>query len=71
MCVCSVTQLCPTLCDSMDCNPLGSSVHGVFQTRILEQVFITPGDLPHPGFKPTSPTLAGGFFTTEPPEKPV
>ena len=27
----------------------------------------SPGDLPHPGIKPTSPVLAGGFFTTEPP----
>jgi len=27
-------------------------------------------DLPHPGTKPTSPALAGGFFTTEPPGKP-
>ena len=28
--------MCPTLCDSMDCSPPGSSVHGVFQARILE-----------------------------------
>ena len=27
-------------------------------------------DLPGPGIKPMSPALAGGFFTTEPPEKP-
>ena len=26
----------------------------------------SPGDLPDPGIKPTSPALAGGFFTTEP-----
>ena len=26
-----------------------------------------PGDLPDPGMKPTSPALAGGFFTTETP----
>ena len=26
--------------------------------------FSTPGDLPDPGIKPTSPTLTGGFFTT-------
>ena len=26
--LCLVTQLCPTLCDSMDCSPQGSSVHG-------------------------------------------
>ena len=31
-----VAQLCPTLCDSMDCRPPGSSVHGALQERILE-----------------------------------
>ena len=31
-------QLCPTLCDPMDCGPPGSSVHGIFQARILEWV---------------------------------
>ena len=31
----------------------------------------SPGDLPNPGIKPTSPALAGGFFTTEPPWKPI
>ena len=31
--------------------------------------FPSPGDLPNPGIKPTSPALAGGFFTTEPPGK--
>ena len=30
------TQLCPTLCDSMDCSVPGSSVHGIFQARVLE-----------------------------------
>ena len=29
-------QLCPTVCDPMDCSPLGSSVHGIFQAKILE-----------------------------------
>jgi len=33
-------------------------------------LFTSPGDLPNPGIKPTSPALAGGFFTTEPPGKP-
>ena len=28
--------------------------------------FPSPGDLPNPGLEPTSPALAGGFFTTEP-----
>ena len=31
--------------------------------------FSTPGHLPNPGIKPTSPSLAGGFFTAEPPGK--
>ena len=31
-----VTQLCPTLSDPMDCSLLGSSVHGIFQARVLE-----------------------------------
>ena len=31
-----VARLCPTLCDSMDCSLLGSSVHGILQARILE-----------------------------------
>ena len=35
-----VTQSCPTLCNSMDCSPPGSSVHGIFQARILEWVAI-------------------------------
>ena len=29
-----VPQLCPTLCDPMDCNPPDSSVHGLLQARI-------------------------------------
>ena len=31
-----VTQLCPTLPDPMDCSLPGSSVHGIFQARVLE-----------------------------------
>ena len=31
-----VTQSCPTLSDLMDCSPPGSSVHGIFQARVLE-----------------------------------
>ena len=33
-------QLCLTVCDPMDCSPPGSSVHGIFQARILEWVVI-------------------------------
>ena len=38
MCVC--TQSCPTLYDPMDSRPPGSSVHGIFQARILKWVVI-------------------------------
>ena len=34
--VSEVTQSCPTLRDPMDCSPPGSSVHGIFQARVLE-----------------------------------
>ena len=36
----SVAQLCPTLCDPLDCSPPGSSVHGIIQARMLEWVAI-------------------------------
>ena len=31
-----VAKSCPTPGDSMDCSPTGSSVHGIFQARVLE-----------------------------------
>ena len=44
-----VAQSCLTLCNPMDSNLPGSSVHGILQARILEWVaFPTPGDLPCP-----------------------
>ena len=55
----------------MDYSHPGSSVHGISQARILEWLPLpSPGDLPDPGIEPMSPTLAGGFFTNEPPVKP-
>ena len=36
-----VAQLCPTLCNPVDCNLPGSSIHGILQTRILEWVAIS------------------------------
>ena len=35
VCVC-ITQSCPTLSDLMDCSLQGSSIHGIFQARVLE-----------------------------------
>ena len=40
-----VTQSCPILSDAMDCSPPGSSVHGIFQARVLEWVAIKSLDL--------------------------
>ena len=39
--VSSITQSCPTLCDSMDYSLPGSSIHGIFQAIVLEQVAIS------------------------------
>ena len=48
-------QLCPTLCDPIDCSPPGSTDHGIFQARILEGVpFPTPRDSLKLGIEPTS-----------------
>ena len=62
--LCSVAQSYLTLCDSMDCSTPGFSVHGIFQTRILEWHAISyPGDFPGPGIEPVSLAslpLAGG-----------
>ena len=47
VCVCAcartrmLTQSCPNLCNPMDCSPPGSSVHKIFQARILEWVAIS------------------------------
>ena len=70
MCVCvcaNSLQSCLTLCNPIDCSPPSSSVHGIFQARMLELPFPSPEDLPNPGIKPTSltyPALADRFFTT-------
>ena len=38
---CEVTQWCLTFCNPMDCSLPGSSVHGIFQARVLEWVAIS------------------------------
>ena len=42
-----VAQSCPTLSDPMDCSAPGSSVHGVFQTRVLDWVPLPSPLLPY------------------------
>ena len=34
---CEVVQSCPTLCKPMDCSLPGSSVHGIFQARVVRE----------------------------------
>ena len=68
-------QLCPILCDPMDCSPPGSSVHGIFQARILGVGghAVLQGDLPDPGIELESlrsPALAGSSLPLVPPGKP-
>ena len=36
LCYAKSLQLCPTLSDPMDCSLTGSSVHGIFQARVLD-----------------------------------
>ena len=61
-------QLSLTVCDPMDCNLAGSSVHGFFKQEYWSGLpWPPPGDLPDPGIKPASLTslaLAGESFTT-------
>ena len=68
---CSDTQLCRTLHDHMDYSPPGSSVHGHFQTRILEWVAISfSRESSQPRDQTHISCVAGEFFTTEPLGKP-
>ena len=52
----SVTQLCPTLCHPMDCNPPGFSVHGIIPARRWSELLLPfSGDFSDPGIETVSP----------------
>ena len=73
LCFCChlVTKLCPTLCDPMNCSPLGSSVHGISQARRLEWVAISfSGWSSQPWNQTHAFCRAGRFFSTESTGKP-
>ena len=61
-------QSCPTLCNPVNCSPPGSSVHGIFQPRMLEWVampFSTGSSQPRDRTQVSmSVALASRFFTT-------
>ena len=53
-----VAQSCPTVSDPMDCSLLGSSIHGIFQARVLEWGAIAFSDSYFDGtLKQQKPTL--------------
>ena len=56
-------QLCPTLCDPMDCSPPGSSVQEILQARILEWVAISYS---RGSSWPKDPALQADSLPTEP-----
>ena len=60
--MCVLIQLCPTLCDPLDCSPPGSSVHGIFQARILEWVAISFRGSSWPRHQTCVSLITGGFF---------
>ena len=59
-----VAQSCPTLFNPMDCSPPGSSVHGIFQARLLEWIAISFSRRSSQSRDGTHVScIAGGFFT--------
>ena len=70
-----VIFLCGWLCNFLDYSPPSSSVHGIFQARVLEWVAISSSrGSSNPGIKPASPvspTLQADSLSTEPSGKPA
>ena len=73
--LCFVTQSCPTLYNSMDYSPPGSSVHGDSPGKntgigsYSSRPCPPPGDLPDPGIEPGSPALQANSLPAELPRK--
>ena len=65
-----VVESCLILCDSMDCNLLGSSVHGILQARILEWVHSHLQGSSQSGDRTRVSCIAGRFFTIWATRKP-
>ena len=59
-----VSQLCPTLCNPVDCRLPGSSIHGIFQARVLEWVATSfSRGSSWPRDQTLVSRIVGGFFT--------
>ena len=69
------TQSRPTLCNSIDCSPPGSPVHGIFLTGKKYWsgacCFLLQGDLQDPGIEPMSPALQVDSLPSEPSGLPL
>ena len=60
------------LCDPVDCSPPVPLSMGFLRQEYWNRLpFPSSGDLPDPGIEFMSPALAGNFFTTEQPQKPI
>ena len=69
--LCLVTQLCPTLCEPIDCGPPALLSMGILQARKLEWVAISfSRGTSQPRDRTQSPTLQADSLPSEPPEKP-
>ena len=66
VCMCSIAQSWPTLCDPMDCSCQAPLCMGFSRQGYWSGL---PFHLPNLGIKPMSPVLAGKFFATEIPVK--
>ena len=65
-----VAQSCPTLCNPMDCSLPGSSVHGIFQARVLEWIAISfSRGSSNPGIETGASALEADTLPSEPPGK--
>ena len=62
-----VAQLCPTLCDPMDCTCQAPLSMGFSRQDYWSGLpFPSPGDLPNPGIEPGSPALQADSLPSEP-----
>ena len=72
VCACSVTLVMSNFLHPMHCSPLGSWIHGILQTRILEWVaMLYSVESSPPRDQTCNSCIAGGFLTAEPPGRPT
>ena len=66
-----VAQLCPTLCDPMDCSPQAPLSMELSRQEYWSGLpFLPPGNLPDSGFEFRSPAMQADSLPPDPPGKP-